>query len=219
MSNVLIGGLDGAGKSWAFYETNGCGMGARPDADGIDGIQCHMTNTLNTPIEAIEREYPILVTRYEFAERARRRRPLPRRQRTGARVRADARARRPHRCWPSGTPSPARREGRRDGAPGAHVFVKRGGGTRDCPPRRRSRWNRATRSSSARRAEGATARPRSATQRARARRPRRHRFGGLTRSVGTRRATRGYDRHGPRPRTGSPGRAGVAAPDVRATNR
>lgn len=42
-------------------------MGARPLADGIDGIQCHMTNTLNTPIEAIEREFPLRVIRYEFA--------------------------------------------------------------------------------------------------------------------------------------------------------
>jgi N-methylhydantoinase B len=66
MSNVMIGGTS-LGRSWAFYETNGCGMGARPTADGIDGIQCHMTNTLNTPIEAIERDYPLRVTRYEFA--------------------------------------------------------------------------------------------------------------------------------------------------------
>jgi N-methylhydantoinase B len=36
--------------------------------DGIDGIQCHMTNTLNTPIEAIERDYPLRVVRYEFAD-------------------------------------------------------------------------------------------------------------------------------------------------------
>ncbi|HLI95807.1 MAG TPA: hydantoinase B/oxoprolinase family protein [Candidatus Baltobacteraceae bacterium] len=63
MSNVMIGGT-----GWAFYETNGCGMGARPGMDGIDGIQCHMTNTLNTPIEAIERDYPLRVTRYEFAD-------------------------------------------------------------------------------------------------------------------------------------------------------
>ncbi len=62
MSNVMLGGDD-----WAFYETNGCGMGARPGADGLDGIQCHMTNTLNTPIEAIERDYPLTVERYEFA--------------------------------------------------------------------------------------------------------------------------------------------------------
>jgi len=67
MSNVMLGGTFADGTAWAFYETNGCGMGARPHADGLDGIQCHMTNTLNTPIEAIEREYPLRVTRYEFA--------------------------------------------------------------------------------------------------------------------------------------------------------
>ncbi|MDP9018904.1 MAG: hydantoinase B/oxoprolinase family protein [Candidatus Eremiobacteraeota bacterium] len=66
MSNVMLGGTTAAGQTWAFYETNGCGMGARPTMDGIDGIQCHMTNTLNTPIEAIERYYPLRVTRYEF---------------------------------------------------------------------------------------------------------------------------------------------------------
>ncbi len=67
MSNVMLGGTRDDGTPWAFYETNGCGMGARPNAAGIDGIQCHMTNTLNTPIEAIERDYPLRVTRYEFA--------------------------------------------------------------------------------------------------------------------------------------------------------
>jgi N-methylhydantoinase B len=67
MSNVMLGGTRPDGSAWAFYETNGCGMGARPNADGIDGIQCHMTNTLNTPIETIEREYPLRVVRYEFA--------------------------------------------------------------------------------------------------------------------------------------------------------
>ena len=68
MSNVMLGGTTTSGQSWAFYETNGCGMGARPTMDGIDGIQCHMTNTLNTPIEAIERTYPLRVRQYEFAE-------------------------------------------------------------------------------------------------------------------------------------------------------
>ncbi|MDP9024106.1 MAG: hydantoinase B/oxoprolinase family protein [Candidatus Eremiobacteraeota bacterium] len=68
MSNVMLGGTTVVGESWAFYETNGCGMGARPTMDGIDGIQCHMTNTLNTPIEAIERYYPLRVTRYEFLD-------------------------------------------------------------------------------------------------------------------------------------------------------
>lgn len=69
MTNVMAGGTTSRGKAWTFYETNGCGMGARPTIDGIDAIQCHMTNTLNTPIEAIEREYPLRVERYEIAER------------------------------------------------------------------------------------------------------------------------------------------------------
>ncbi len=67
MSNVMLGGTRPDGRTWAFYETNGCGMGARPTRDGIDAIHCHMTNTLNTPIEAIEREYPLRVLRYEIA--------------------------------------------------------------------------------------------------------------------------------------------------------
>jgi N-methylhydantoinase B len=66
MSNVMCGGQTNDGPAWAFYETNGGGMGARPNADGIDGIHTHMTNTLNTPIEAMERYLPIRMTRYEF---------------------------------------------------------------------------------------------------------------------------------------------------------
>jgi N-methylhydantoinase B len=68
MNNVMMGGTDADGNPWAFYETNGCGMGARPTADGIDAIQAHMTNTLNTPIEALERTFPLRVVRYEFAD-------------------------------------------------------------------------------------------------------------------------------------------------------
>ncbi|MBV9103484.1 MAG: hydantoinase B/oxoprolinase family protein [Candidatus Eremiobacteraeota bacterium] len=68
MSNVLAGGTRSDGRVWTFYETNGCGMGARPTNDGLDAIQCHMTNTMNTPIEAIEREYPLRVERYELVE-------------------------------------------------------------------------------------------------------------------------------------------------------
>lgn len=66
MTNVMAGGATRDGRIWTFYETNGCGMGARPSLDGIDGIQCDMTNTLNTPIEAIEQQFPLRVTRYEF---------------------------------------------------------------------------------------------------------------------------------------------------------
>ena len=67
MSNVMCGGETRDGPSWAFYETLGGGMGGRSNADGIDGIHTHMTNTLNTPIEAMERYFPIRITRYEFA--------------------------------------------------------------------------------------------------------------------------------------------------------
>ncbi|GAC1548868.1 MAG: hydantoinase B/oxoprolinase family protein [Vulcanimicrobiaceae bacterium] len=66
MNNVSIGGIDARGRSWAFYETNGCGMGARPTADGLDAIHAHMTNTQNTPIEAMERDMPIRIDAYEF---------------------------------------------------------------------------------------------------------------------------------------------------------
>jgi N-methylhydantoinase B len=65
MNNIMIGGK-WRGKKWAFYETIGVGTGARNDGDGIDGIQANMTNTMNTPIEEIERSYPLLLTQYEL---------------------------------------------------------------------------------------------------------------------------------------------------------
>ena len=61
MNNIMIGG-----EGWAFYETIGGGSGARPVSDGVDGVHTNMTNTLNTPIEILEREYPILFQRYEL---------------------------------------------------------------------------------------------------------------------------------------------------------
>ncbi|MEY7850122.1 hydantoinase B/oxoprolinase family protein [Natrarchaeobius sp. A-rgal3] len=61
MNNLTIGGRDG---SFTYYETIGGGFGARPDRDGMDGVQVGMTNTLNTPIEALEAEYPLRVERY-----------------------------------------------------------------------------------------------------------------------------------------------------------
>jgi len=62
MNNLTIGSRDGAGFS--YYETIGGGFGARPTKDGMDGVQVGMTNTLNTPVEALEAEYPLRVTRY-----------------------------------------------------------------------------------------------------------------------------------------------------------
>ncbi len=59
MNNIMLGG-----KDWAFYETIGGGSGGRPLSDGVDGIHTNMTNTLNTPIEVMEREYPIQFIQY-----------------------------------------------------------------------------------------------------------------------------------------------------------
>ena len=66
MNNVTIGGFDPRSSSpFTYYETIGGGMGARPYADGPSAIHSHMTNTLNTPIEALEYAYPLRVLRYE----------------------------------------------------------------------------------------------------------------------------------------------------------
>jgi N-methylhydantoinase B len=65
MNNVTIGGYDSLrGRSFAYYETIGGGMGARPNADGPSAIHSHMTNTLNTPVEALEYTYPLRVIQY-----------------------------------------------------------------------------------------------------------------------------------------------------------
>jgi len=66
MTNVMMGGWDPEGGRWAFYETVGCGQGARPGKDGVDGVHTNMTNTLNTPIERVEAEYPIIFEAYEL---------------------------------------------------------------------------------------------------------------------------------------------------------
>ncbi len=67
MNNVTIGGFDEErAVPFTYYETIGGGMGARPDSDGPSAIHSHMTNTLNTPIEALEYAYPLQVHRYEI---------------------------------------------------------------------------------------------------------------------------------------------------------
>jgi N-methylhydantoinase B len=67
MNNLAIGGLMGdAGRlaAWDYYETIGGGMGAGANGGGLSGVQTHMTNTLNTPVEVIESRFPLRVTRY-----------------------------------------------------------------------------------------------------------------------------------------------------------
>ncbi|MGD1054510.1 MAG: hydantoinase B/oxoprolinase family protein [Nitrososphaerales archaeon] len=69
MNNLMMGGHNPeTGKRWTFYETIGGGSGARPEMDGIDGIQVNMTNTLNTPIEVMEYYYPLRFESYGFRD-------------------------------------------------------------------------------------------------------------------------------------------------------
>ena len=67
MNNMIIGGHDiSRDKPYVYYETIGGGMGARPDKDGISGIHTHMTNTMNTPVEALEFAFPLRLRRYSL---------------------------------------------------------------------------------------------------------------------------------------------------------
>jgi len=65
MNNLTVGGQDlQRGERYAYYETVGGGAGGGPAGDGLSGVHVHMTNTLNTPIEALEYAYPLRVRRY-----------------------------------------------------------------------------------------------------------------------------------------------------------
>jgi N-methylhydantoinase B len=67
MSNLTIGGYDRfRGRHFSYYETVAGGAGAAPGRPGASGIHTHMTNTLNTPIEALEAYYPMRVTEYRI---------------------------------------------------------------------------------------------------------------------------------------------------------
>ena len=71
MNNLSFGGIDPrSGQSFAYYETIAGGMGARPRADGLSGVHTHMTNSLNTPIEALESSYPVRVRSYSLRRRS-----------------------------------------------------------------------------------------------------------------------------------------------------
>ena len=67
MNNLTIGGIDPrTGMPFAYYETIAGGMGACPTKDGVSGVHCHMTNSLNTPAEALEYAYPLRVRQYSL---------------------------------------------------------------------------------------------------------------------------------------------------------
>lgn len=65
MNNIAFG-CHREGGEWDYYETLAGGMGAGPDFDGLSGVQCHMTNTLNTPIESLETHYPLRINEYSI---------------------------------------------------------------------------------------------------------------------------------------------------------
>jgi N-methylhydantoinase B len=69
MNNLLLGGVDPrTGMPFSYYETIAGGQGARPGKDGMSGVHTHMTNTLNTPIEAFEMAYPLRVLEYRLRD-------------------------------------------------------------------------------------------------------------------------------------------------------
>ncbi|WP_251979987.1 hydantoinase B/oxoprolinase family protein [Salinibacter ruber] len=62
----VASGLRPGGSPFAYYETIGGGMGAHADGDGLSGVHVHMTNTLNTPVEALEQTYPFRIVAYRL---------------------------------------------------------------------------------------------------------------------------------------------------------
>lgn len=67
MNNLTIGGIDPrTGAEFSYYETVAGGMGARPGLDGMSATHTHMTNSLNTPAEALEYAYPLRVREYRI---------------------------------------------------------------------------------------------------------------------------------------------------------
>ncbi|MBI3976979.1 MAG: hydantoinase B/oxoprolinase family protein [Chloroflexi bacterium] len=66
---VYFSGVDPrSGSYYVYIETLGGGFGARATKDGLDGVQVHITNTSNLPVECLEEEYPLKVDRYELVE-------------------------------------------------------------------------------------------------------------------------------------------------------
>ena len=68
MNNLALGNMDKKGRQWAYYETIAGGMGAGDGFCGHSAVQTHMTNTLNTPAEILELEYPLRITNYQIRQ-------------------------------------------------------------------------------------------------------------------------------------------------------
>jgi len=69
MNNLAMGYVGDVDlPAWDYYETIGGGMGASALSNGLDAVQTHMTNTLNTPIEALEMKYPVRINNYKIRQ-------------------------------------------------------------------------------------------------------------------------------------------------------
>ncbi len=68
MNNVILSGPNRTGGVFVYYETIGGGHGGGPSGAGISGRHSHMTNTRNTPVEALEYAYPVQVTAYALRD-------------------------------------------------------------------------------------------------------------------------------------------------------
>ncbi len=66
VSAVMISGRSPGGDAYVLVDTVGCCWGARPNKDGVDGVTCISVNISNTPVEVVERDYPVQVDRYAF---------------------------------------------------------------------------------------------------------------------------------------------------------
>ena len=157
MNNLIIGGAD-----WTYYETIGGGQGAGPDGPGPSGVHVGMSNTLNTPIEALELEYPMRVEAYALVDGS-----------GGAgRHRGGDGIERVIRVLEPATLSllTDRRRHRPAGLAGRRARARRGepaSATRSCRPRRPARSRRATSCACARPVAEATASRRDALPRRR----------------------------------------------------
>jgi N-methylhydantoinase B len=75
MNNLTIGGMDrrrgsALGQPYTYYETVAGGLGGSPQAEGASGHHAHMTNSLNTPVEALEYAYPFRMVQYALRKRS-----------------------------------------------------------------------------------------------------------------------------------------------------
>lgn len=126
MNNTTVGGIDPRnGEPFAYYETVGGGMGAGPEGDGLSGVHVHMSNSLNTPVEALEHAYPFRVVRYSI----RRGSGGAGRHRGGDGLRRDLQLLGPARVallCERRERGPAGMAGGADGAPGENVLVRNG---------------------------------------------------------------------------------------------